>query len=76
MMIHDPKMTNQGSTNMATYMVLPFWRENQLVLTQKKQEGKGELKVWITKMQGNVQGKVQIQGFNLLQMSSNFFLGI
>jgi len=75
-MIHDPKMTNQGSTNMATYMVLPFWSENQLVLSQKKQERKGELMVWRTKMQSNVQGKVQTQGFNLLQMSSIFFLGI
>jgi hypothetical protein len=35
---------------------------------------KGELLIWRTKNQARDQGTVQLKGFNLLQMSLNWFL--
>jgi hypothetical protein len=53
----------------------PFWRETELVQT-KNIELKEELMIWRTKMQARLQGMVQLKGFNLLQISPNWFLGI
>jgi hypothetical protein len=35
-----------------------------------------ELIIWRTKMQVRVQGRDELKGFNLLQMSENWFLRI
>jgi len=40
--------------------MIPFYRENQLVRTQKNKSLKGELMIWRTKMQAKVQDKVQL----------------
>jgi hypothetical protein len=39
----------------------PFWRENQLVRTQKNKSQKGKLVIWRTKMQATVQHRVNLK---------------
>jgi hypothetical protein len=43
---------------------------------KKNKELKRELMIWRTKMQARVQGRIQLKGFNLLQMGPNWFLRI
>jgi hypothetical protein len=52
----------------------PTWRENQWVQT-KKTVLKGELLIWRTKNQAREPRYSTTQGFNLLQISPNWFLG-
>ncbi len=67
MVVEDPK---KWQIKVKTYMA-PFWKENQLVLDPKN-ELKGELVIWRTKMQARVQLNDSL-GF---QMTPNWFLGI
>ncbi len=51
----------------------PFWMENQMVWTKTKKELIGELMIWRTKIQGKVQGRVQLKEsiyFKWLQIGS------
>ncbi len=43
---------------------------------KRELKGEREFMIWRTKLQAMVQGRVQLKGFNLPQMSPNWFLGI